>query len=339
MAASTVRLGVDLGGTKIEVAVFRTSGASDAPEDMARLRVPTDRDRGYEHIVRTVAGAIAEGVRLAGLTTRPTIGVGMPGSATRAGLVKNSNTICLNGRPFFSDLRAAVGDPDIRFANDANCFTLAEARFGAARNARVVFGVILGTGVGGGVVFRSATGALEAWEGADGIAGEWGHVTLDPDNGPACYCGRRGCIEQYLSGPAIERAHVARGGDDVRVAEVARRARLPGGGDAIAKATLDRTIEIFGRSLATVINVLDPDVVVLGGGVSNLDALYDEGVAAVERWVFNPKVDRQTADHQTADRATAEDQTGLAETDLRTRIVRHALGDSAGVCGAALLHG
>jgi fructokinase len=225
--------------------------------------------------------------------------------------VKNSNTICLNGRPFASDLRAAVGDPEIRFANDANCFTLAEARFGAAQSARVVFGVILGTGVGGGVVFRSPTGTLEAWEGAQGIAGEWGHVTLDPENGPACYCGRRGCIEQYLSGPAIERAYVARGGDDVRLAEIASGASR--GDDPIARAILDTTLETFGRALATVINVLDPDVVVLGGGVSNLDALYDAGTSAVRRWVFND--------------------------ELRTRIVRHALGDSAGVYGAGLLHG
>jgi fructokinase len=304
-------VGVDLGGTKIEVAVFRTAADAAAPEDVVRLRVPTDRDRGYDHVVATVAGAIAEARRQAGLAggARPTIGVGMPGNTTRTGLVKNSNTTCLNGRPFFADLRAAVGDPDIRFANDANCFALAEARFGAARDGRVVFGVILGTGVGGGVVFRSPNGALEAWEGANGIAGEWGHVTLDPDHGPACYCGRRGCIEQYLSGPAIERAHVARGGEDLRLVEIARRAPT----DAIARATIEAAMDTFGRALATVINVLDPDVIVLGGGVSKLDALYDAGVAAVGRWVFND--------------------------DLGTRIVRHGLGDSAGVYGAGLLHG
>jgi fructokinase len=307
---SPPRLGVDLGGTKIEVAVFRTGDATDTPEDMARLRVPTDRDRGYEHIVATVASTIAEAVRVAGLEVRPTIGVGMPGSATHAGLVKNSNTTCLNGRPFFSDLRAAVGDPDIRFANDANCFTLAEARFGAARNARVVFGVILGTGVGGGIAFGSPDGALQAWDGAQGIAGEWGHVTIDPANGPPCYCGRRGCIEQYLSGPAIERAHVARGGEALPLPEIARRAEA---GEPLARATIDSTVETFGRALAIVINVLDPEVVVLGGGVSNLDVLYEAGIHAVKRWVFND--------------------------DLRTRIVRHALGDSAGVYGAALLHG
>ncbi len=312
MGTPTPRLGVDLGGTKIEVAIVRANEADDTPEDLARLRVPTDRDRGYEHILQTVSLTIAEAVRMAGLGERPSIGVGMPGSATHAGLVKNSNTTCLNGRPFFHDLRAMLGEPNIRFANDANCFALAEARFGAARNARVAFGVILGTGVGGGVVFRSHNGALEAWEGAQGIAGEWGHVTLDPANGPPCFCGRRGCIEQYLSGPAIERAHVARGGDDVRVAEIARRAHEDAS-DAIARATIDATLETFGRALATVINILDPDVVVLGGGVSKLDVLYDQGIAAVARYVLND--------------------------ELRTRIVRYALGDSAGVYGAALLHG
>jgi fructokinase len=252
------------------------------------------------------------------------VGVGMPGNATflrpdggtsDVPLVKNSNTTCLNGRPFRGDLARALGArfsgfaPEaLAFANDANCFALAEARYGAARSARVAFGVIMGTGVGGGVVLRCGD-ELRAWDGAQGIAGEWGHVTLDPSADLPCYCGRRGCVEQFLSGPAIERAYARRSGVHRSVAEIANRAR--GGADADAATTLDGVIEAFGRAIATVIHVLDPDAIVLGGGVSNIDALYERGPAAVARWLFND--------------------------ELRTRIVKHALGDSAGVIGAALL--
>ena len=223
-------------------------------------------------------------------------------------LVKNSNTTCLNGQPFHTDLANAVGRP-IAFANDANCFALAEATWGAARGARVAFGVILGTGVGGGVVMTNDAGIPRAWNGAQGIAGEWGHVVLDPERGPACYCGRRGCIETYLSGPSIEGEYARRAGVARTLADIAARAR--GEDDAVARELLDERIEVFGRALATVIDILDPDVIVLGGGVSNLDALYDEGQRAVARWIFND--------------------------DLATKLVKHALGDSAGVLGAALL--
>jgi fructokinase len=325
-----LRLGVDLGGTKTEAVIVRLED-EPAPRVLARLRVPTNREAGYAHVVATTAKLVTDVTREAGLSTVPPVGVGMPGSVTyrradgsrsEVALTKNSNTTCLNGQPFRDDLaRALTAHPSgaIAFANDANCFALAEATYGAARGARVTFGVILGTGVGGGIVFRD-NAAARVWDGAQGIAGEWGHVTLDPIGGPACYCGRRGCIEQYLSGPAIEARYAARTGS---AHENAGAASLPAPGrdlaaiaariegDADARATIDEVVAIFGRALATVLNVLDPDAVVLGGGVSNLDALYSQGPAEIAKWIFNDEV--------------------------RTKIVKHSLGDSAGVIGAALL--
>ena len=167
--------------------------------------------------------------------------------------------------------------------------------------------MIMGTGVGGGIVFREESGALRAWDGAQGIAGEWGHMVLDPERGPACYCGKRGCVETYVSGPAIERAYAAKSGQARDLREIAAREA----DDPHARATMDETIELFGRALAAVLDVLDPDVVVLGGGVSNVEALYDRGIDAVRRWIFSDS--------------------------LETRIVKNTLGDSAGVLGAALL--
>lgn len=303
-----LRIGVDLGGTKTEAVVVRLGVE---PDVLARRRIATSRDRGYDHIVAATRDLVVDVAKDAGLAegAMPPIGVGMPGSVTtRSGeaLVKNSNTTCLNGRPFRTDLARALGSAsEVAFANDANCFALAEATWGSARDARVAFGVIMGTGVGGGVVLRDRDGSRRAWDGAQGIAGEWGHVVLDPASGPPCYCGRRGCIETYLSGPAIERAWRERTGEDARLPDIVTRA------DEAARALVAERLEIFGRALATVIDVLDPDVVVLGGGVSNVEALYTDGVRAVERWVFNDALD--------------------------TRIVKHTLGDSAGVLGAALL--
>jgi fructokinase len=312
-------VGVDLGGTKIEAAVLRLGARDDAPpEVLAKKRIGTQRERGYDHIVDATTVLIAEVTRDAGLAAPPPIGVGMPGSRTfRApdgtrsadALVKNSNTTCLNGRPFFRDLTARVGSP-ILFENDANCFALAEIVYGAARGARVAFGVILGTGVGGGVAFGAGEGrGAWTWAGAQGIAGEWGHVVLEPERGPACYCGKRGCVETFLAGPALEQRYAASAHETRPLAEIAARAES----DAAAKATLAFAAETFGRALATVLDVLDPDVVVLGGGASNLDVWTTAGREAAERWVFND--------------------------ELGTRIVRHAIGDSAGLWGAALLHG
>ncbi len=302
-------LGVDLGGTKTEAVVLRRTGdPSRMPDILARVRIPTCSDEGYERIICGTHELVLEVARDAGLTKLPPIGVGMPGSVslgTGEALVKNSNTTCLNGRPFRRDLQAALGVP-ISFANDANCFALAEATFGAAAGARVAFGVILGTGVGGGVVFKDQSGAPRVWNGAQGIAGEWGHVVLDPVSGPACYCGKRGCVETYLSGPALERAYAEKTGTSRALPDIVARTEDPASG-----AVLDAMIEVFGRALSSVLDVLDPDVVILGGGVANIERLYTDGLEAVRRWVFSDT--------------------------LETRIVKNALGDSAGVFGAALL--
>jgi fructokinase len=230
----------------------------------------------------------------------------MPGGVTRReGLVKNSNTVCLNGRPFRADLERALGRP-VAFDNDANCFALAETLLGAARAHRdgVVFGVILGTGVGGGVVVHG-----RVWSGLQGIAGEWGHhpVRFDPRAERPCYCGGAGCLEQYASGPAVERDYALRAGAHLPLAEIAARRDA----DPHAAAAIDSLLDAFARGLATVIDVLDPSAVVLGGGVSNLDALYADGLERTARYVFND--------------------------ELVTPVLRHALGDSAGVLGAALL--
>jgi fructokinase len=294
----SLRLGVDLGGTKTEAVVLRVRPDA-SPEVLARHRVPTERDEGYAHVIDTVADTIETVRRDAGVREAIPVGIGMPGSLTSAGLVKNSNTTCLNGRPFHDDLRARVGVP-IEFDNDANCFALAEASLGAARGLDVVFGVIMGTGVGGGVVVRG-----RAWSGPQGIAGEWGHIPLEPRDGPACYCGRRGCVETYLSGPAIERRYASRTGESMALPDIAASDSVE------ARATIDEALETFGRALAIVIDVLDPSAIVLGGGVSNIPAFYDRGREAVARWTFTD--------------------------ELTTPILKNALGDSAGVFGAAML--
>jgi fructokinase len=272
---------------------------------LARERVPTCAERGYEAIIATVAELAARVCASRGLSLASVpIGVGMPGGVSRrSGLVKNSNTVCLNGRPFRADLERALGRP-VAFDNDANCFALAEATLGAARghDDGVVMGVIMGTGVGGGLVLRG-----RVWSGLDGIAGEWGHHAVFHGQGPLCYCGRRGCLETFASGPAIERAYLEASGTRLSVAEVAARRAS----DPHAARAIEGLLEAFGRGLANVLDVLDPSIVVLGGGLSNLSLLYDEGRERVARYVF--------------------------DDELRTPIVRHALGDSAGVLGAALL--
>ena len=288
-------IGVDLGGTKIEGVALDA-----ALRPLHRVRVATERERGYEHILDRVAEVVTA-LRPYAPDAR-TIGIGTPGSVSaRDGTLKNSNTTCLNGRPFHLDLEARLGLP-VRLENDANCFALAEAREGAARGRAMVFGVILGTGVGGGLVVHG-----RVWAGPQHIAGEWGHHAIDPA-GPDCYCGQRGCVETMLSGPAIEAAYRAETGRDCPASDIAGRAAAA---DLAAAAVLERYLDRFGRALANVIAIVDPDVVVLGGGLSNLDALYTRGRSAVARYVFND--------------------------ELRTPIVRNQLGDSAGVLGAALL--
>ena len=285
-------IGIDLGGTKVEGVVL---DAALRPQH--RTRIPTERDRGYRHIVSRVRALVDELRPAAPGVAR--VGIGTPGSISlRDGRLKGANTTCMNGERVREDLEQALGCAVV-VENDANCFALAEARMGAGRGARVVFGVILGTGVGGGIVIDGAV-----WRGHQGIAGEWGHHRIDPA-GPACWCGQRGCVEAMLCGPALERQWVEAGRQALPAAEIAAL------GDARAVALLDGWAALLGRALANVVNVLDPDVVVLGGGLSNMDVCYGRAREAVAAHVFND--------------------------ELRTPIVRHALGDSAGVLGAALL--
>jgi fructokinase len=288
-------IGVDLGGTKIEGVVL-----DEGLDERHRVRVATERGRGYGHILDRIVEVVAA-LRPHAPAVR-VIGIGTPGSlSARDGTLKNSNTACLNGRPLRADLEARLG-LEVRLENDANCFALAEALHGSGRGHAMVFGVILGTGVGGGIVHDG-----RVWSGPQHIAGEWGHHAIDPD-GPPCYCGQRGCVETMLSGPALEAAYAAEGGSPSGAGEVGMRAAV---GETAAAAVLERYLDRFGRALANLITILDPDVVVLGGGLSNLDALYGRGRDAVARYVFND--------------------------ELRTPIVRNQLGDSAGVLGAALL--
>ncbi len=304
----SIVLGIDLGGTKIEGAVVAFDPAGSVSRELARSRIATDRDEGYEAVLMRVAGLVHQLVADAGLDALPPVGVGMPGSVTRAtGLVKNSNTVCLNGRPFRQDLETALGVP-VRFANDANCLALAEARLGAGRGHEggVVFGVILGTGVGGGWVLHG-----RPWDGPQGIGGEWGHHALVWPDGRPCYCGKRGCVERYLAGPDVERAYAQRAGGRLPLAQIAARAADPAIDDAAARQTIDELLTHFGRALANVISIVDPDLIVLGGGVSQVAALYTEGRARVAREVFND--------------------------ELLTPIVPARLGPAAGVLGAALL--
>ena len=294
----SLRIGVDLGGTKIEGVALGADGA-----ERFRRRVDTPRDDYH----RTVA-AIVDLVRAIESATGETgsVGIGMPGTISPAtGLVKNANSTWLIGHPLQEDLRAALGR-EVRLANDANCFALSEASDGAAAGAGVVFGVILGTGTGGGVVVGG-----RVLVGPNAIAGEWGHNALpwpDADEwpGPACYCGRRGCIETFLSGAGLQNASSATPGLTAR--DIATAARE---GNTAAAAAIETYSRRLAKSLATVMNLLDPDVIVLGGGLSNIESLYTRVPQLWTDWVFSDRVD--------------------------TRLVRATHGDSSGVRGAAWL--
>jgi fructokinase len=295
---TTPRIGIDLGGTKIEGVLL-----GDAPcTPIRRERIPTPRGRGYEPILEAIEGLV-RGLLAAAPADVPTIGIAIPGTISRShGRVKNANTTELNGRSLGDDLRRRL-DRDLVVENDANCFALAEALLGAGKGHRCVFGVILGTGVGGGIVLDG-----RIWGGAQGIAGEWGHTVLDLA-GPACYCGRKGCVETFLSGPGLEAAYRDRSGMTLPAAEIWSRGM--NGTERQASACVETYKSLLGRALAQVINILDPDVVVLGGGVSRSPGLAEEAPERIRPWLFNDEV--------------------------LTRIARHSLGDSAGVLGAAWL--
>ncbi len=295
-----MRIGIDVGGTKIEGVVLTNHG-----EERARTRVPTPVGD-----YRATLAAIAALVGRLEHETEPaaSVGIGIPGTISPAtGVVKNANATWLIGRAFDGDLAALLGRP-VRVANDADCFTISEAADGAAQGFAIVFGVILGTGVGGGIVVQGAP-----VEGANAIAGEWGHNPLpwpedDERPGPPCYCGKRGCVETFLSGPGLALDHCNAGGRNVPASEVVR---LAAEGDARAEATLQRYEKRLARALAHVVNILDPHAIVLGGGLSNIERLYAHVPRLWSAWIFS--------DH------------------VATRLLRNRHGDSGGVRGAACL--
>jgi fructokinase len=296
-----MRIGVDLGGTKTEALALDDTG-----HELRRVRIPTPQ-QDYLGTVRTIVALVQDLERELGV--RGTLGVGIPGTIVAAtGLVKNANSTWLNGQPLQRDLSDALSR-EVRCANDANCFAISEATDGAAVGFEVVFGVILGTGCGGGLVVRDAL-----LTGPNGLAGEWGHtalpwLTADEWPGPQCYCGRRGCLETWISGPAFERDFHRATGRSLRSVEIVAAAA---GGDTDAEAALQRLEDRIARGLSTVVDIIDPDVVVLGGGLSRIDRLYNGGISTRLRdYGFGGGV--------------------------QTPILRNLHGDSSGVRGAAWL--
>jgi len=289
------RIGIDLGGTKIEAVLLGPGG-----EELFRRRIPSPAGMGYEAVVATVGGLAREAAGRIPDGASGTIGIGIPGSVDAAtGLVRNANSTCLIGKPLQGYLEALLGRP-VALRNDADCFTMAECRMGAGQGHGLVFGVIMGTGCGGGISIDG-----EVREGPHRIAGEWGHVSVDPAGAP-CYCGNRGCVETKISGSGVERAFLADHGEQLTMEEIVRLART---GEPRCAAAFDRFLDDFGRCLGGLVSILDPDAVVLGGGLSNIDELYTVGVERVRRYAFHDA--------------------------LRTPILRNRLGDSAGVFGAA----
>jgi fructokinase len=295
-----MRIGIDLGGTKIESIALDDHGS-----ERHRSRIPTPKG-GYTDIVAAVTSLVLDIEQATG--EEGTVGVGIPGAISPAtGLVKNANSTGLIGHPLDKDLEQSL-HREVRIANDANCFALSEATDGAAAGAPVVFAVIIGTGTGGGIAVDG-----RVLTGPHAIAGEWGHNPLpwprdDERPGPACYCGQSGCIETFLAGPSLSRDHRMRTGLDLAASDIAARAEA---GDEAAIATLSRYADRMARALATIVNVLDPDVVVLGGGVSNIERLYREVPILLPKYVFSDRV--------------------------ATPVVQAKFGDSSGVRGAAWL--
>lgn len=295
--------GLDLGGTKIEGIVLNSD---DNNAILARTRVATEAAQGYQHIINQVLKLIKILEEETGLKASR-IGMGTPGTTDPiTGLMKNSNTTCLNGMPFQKDLENQSGLQFV-MANDANCFAVAEAKMGHAAekyaDAEVVFGVIMGTGVGGGLVVRG-----QIINGRQGIGGEWGHTFLDQSGG-VCHCGRVGCVETIIAGPSIERWYALKSGHARPLKDIVERYR--DNTDPIAKDAMKRLFHFFGKGMAQVINIVDPDVIILGGGLSNIVEIYEHGVEEVRKHVFNHQLD--------------------------TVFLPPKLGDSAGVFGAALL--
>lgn len=295
--------GIDMGGTKIEGVILKSA---DTPEVLFRERVNTEAEHGYEHMLGQVKTLVDKMVQSAGYKAAR-IGFGTPGvHDPKVGLMKNCNTVSMNGKPMKKDLEALLGIPLV-MANDADCFALAETRHGVVKEhfpeARVVFGVIMGTGVGGGLVVDG-----RAIVGLQGIAGEWGHNFLDASGGP-CYCGKVGCVEKVISGPALEQYYFNETGNRKKLKDIVALAESKV--DPTAQKTMIRLVEFFGKAISVLINIIDPDVIVIGGGVGNIELLYDRGRDSVKAHVFNTRLD--------------------------TPIVQPLLGDSAGSIGAAYL--
>ena len=294
-AGELYRIGIDLGGTKTEAVLLDPRDAV-----VIRKRRATPLAEGYWAVLASVAALVREAAALVPPGRRYSVGIGIPGSVDEAtGLVRNANSVCLIGRPFPADLERLLGR-EVGVRNDADCFTLAECRAGFGSGSGLVFGVIMGTGCGGGICLDGVVR-----EGPHRICGEWGHLSVDPQ-GADCYCGNRGCVETKISGSGVEAAFLGRYGESLSMDRIVAGAR---GDDPRCRAAFDTFLDDFGRCLGGVISILDPDAVVLGGGLSNIDELYRAGFERVRHYAFHG--------------------------DLRTPLLRNRLGDSAGVFGAA----
>jgi predicted NBD/HSP70 family sugar kinase len=301
--------GIDLGGTKIEGVVL-SAPSPDAV--IIRKRIDTEAHKGYDHILHQIIHLINLLKAETGLSPGQ-VGFATPGTFDPARqTMKNCNTTVLNGKPMKQDLARLLSLP-VEVANDANCFALAEATMGSvpdvALDFQSVFGVIMGTGVGGGIVVKGKDSRPFVLNGFQGIGGEWGHNILE-ENGSPCYCGKRGCTEQVISGPALQQYYYQISGEQRTMQEIVDRYQQEN--DLFASQTVNRLLEYFGRAISVIVNILDPDVIVLGGGVGNVDLLYTEGVERAKKYVFNSR-------------------------ELNTPFLKPKLGDSAGVFGAALL--
>lgn len=300
MAASgqIFQIGIDLGGTKTEIILLE-----NGRREVFRERIPTPQKTSdsYGRILENISALMKTACRHIPEGTDYTVGIGIPGTLAPGGTVLSANTTWLSGKPFKSDLERHLGRP-VAMDNDANCFTLAETRVGAAKGYGMVFGIIMGTGCGGGICIN---GRLHS--GRHGIAGEWGHLIQDP-SGEKCFCGNRGCIDTKLTGPALVRAFLALTGKPLKAQEIETLYRA---GDPDAVRVFERFLDDFGRAVGGLISILDPDAIVLGGGLSNIPELYTEGVRRIRRYAFHPEV--------------------------TTPILKNKLGDSAGVFGAAWL--